>query len=200
MIEKPRSGRSRQPRFRTAMAFRALVYRCGSRSKAGMPRCVRRPLGNRLTKKKGLQLSLEPLNGRGIAGYVPKPKLWARPLKAAPREESHVVGALAVIADVETLAFLFDGGTQANDQIDDLVEDRRADAGPDQRRQHRLALRNHLGDQIVGAGVVASDVGVVGDADATERGIDQDAGAERTDDAADAMHAEHVERVVIAER
>jgi hypothetical protein len=24
-------------------------------------------------KKKGLQLALEPLNGRGIAGYVPKP-------------------------------------------------------------------------------------------------------------------------------
>jgi hypothetical protein len=25
------------------------------------------------TKRKGLQLALEPLNGRGIAGYVPKP-------------------------------------------------------------------------------------------------------------------------------
>jgi hypothetical protein len=24
-------------------------------------------------KRKGLQLSLEPLNGRGIAGYVPEP-------------------------------------------------------------------------------------------------------------------------------
>jgi hypothetical protein len=24
-------------------------------------------------KRKGLQLALEPLNGRGIAGYVPKP-------------------------------------------------------------------------------------------------------------------------------
>jgi len=27
-------------------------------------------------KRKGLQLALEPLNGRGIAGYVPEPKLW----------------------------------------------------------------------------------------------------------------------------
>jgi hypothetical protein len=25
------------------------------------------------SKRKGLQLALEPLNGRGIAGYVPKP-------------------------------------------------------------------------------------------------------------------------------
>jgi hypothetical protein len=27
-------------------------------------------------KKKGLQLALEPLNGQGIAGYVPEPELW----------------------------------------------------------------------------------------------------------------------------
>jgi hypothetical protein len=27
----------------------------------------------RETKRKGLQLALEPLNGQGIAGYVPKP-------------------------------------------------------------------------------------------------------------------------------
>jgi hypothetical protein len=27
----------------------------------------------RLTKRKGLQLALEPLNGQGIAGYVPEP-------------------------------------------------------------------------------------------------------------------------------
>ena len=41
----------------------------------------------RRRKRKGLQLALEPLNGRGIAGYVPKPELWARPPKEiAPRE------------------------------------------------------------------------------------------------------------------
>jgi hypothetical protein len=27
-------------------------------------------------KRKGLQLALEPLNGQGIAGYVPEPELW----------------------------------------------------------------------------------------------------------------------------
>ena len=31
-------------------------------------------------KRKGLQLALEPLNGQGIAGYVPEPELWARSL------------------------------------------------------------------------------------------------------------------------
>ena len=29
-----------------------------------------------LAKRKGLQLALEPLNGQGIAGYVPEPELW----------------------------------------------------------------------------------------------------------------------------
>jgi hypothetical protein len=30
-------------------------------------------------KRKGPQLALEPLNGQGIAGYVPRPELWMRP-------------------------------------------------------------------------------------------------------------------------
>ena len=52
-------------------------------------------------KRKGLQLALEPLNGRGIAGYVPKPELWTRPWWTASRENSHVVSALRVLGDVE---------------------------------------------------------------------------------------------------
>ena len=32
-----------------------------------------------MKKRKGLQLALEPLNGQGIAGYVPEPELWMRP-------------------------------------------------------------------------------------------------------------------------
>jgi hypothetical protein len=31
------------------------------------------PRRHRLKKRKGLQLALEPLNGSGIAGYVPEP-------------------------------------------------------------------------------------------------------------------------------
>ena len=76
------------------------------------------------TKRKGLQLALEPLNGRGIAGYVPKPELWTRTWWTASRENSHVVSALRVLGDVETFALDLDGGTQADDDIDDLVEDR----------------------------------------------------------------------------
>jgi hypothetical protein len=43
-------------------------------------------------KKKGLQLALEPLNGRGIAGYVPKPQFWARSHREiAPREKGYML-------------------------------------------------------------------------------------------------------------
>jgi hypothetical protein len=54
------------------------------------------PLGNLFlssgrSKRKGLQLALEPLNGRGIAGYVPEPKLRTRPARIASREELHML-------------------------------------------------------------------------------------------------------------
>jgi hypothetical protein len=42
-------------------------------------------------KRKGPQLALEPLNGQGIAGYVPEPELWARPAKVAPRENTYML-------------------------------------------------------------------------------------------------------------
>src|ERR1700710_245688 len=103
----------------------------------------------RAPKRKGPQLALEPLNGRGIAGYVPKPEFWARSRGIAPRENLHVVGALGVLGDVETFALHFDIGAQADDDIDDLVEDRRADARPHQRGGDAPALRDHLRHQIV---------------------------------------------------
>jgi hypothetical protein len=87
-------------------------------------RVLASPFGNPLRhKRKGLQLALKPLNGRGIAGYVPKPKFWTRPvLVVASREEtSHVVGALGVLGDVEAFTLGLDIGTQADDHIDDLV-------------------------------------------------------------------------------
>ncbi len=75
-------------------------------------------------KRKGPQLALEPLNGQGIAGYLPEPKLrtWSRGTES--RENSVVVGALAVVGDVQTFALLLDGRAQADDHVDDLVEDR----------------------------------------------------------------------------
>ena len=76
------------------------------------------------TKRKGLQLALEPLNGQGIAGYVPEPELWVRPLRIAPRENSHIVGALGVLGDIEAFPLGLDVDAQADDDVDDLEQDR----------------------------------------------------------------------------
>jgi hypothetical protein len=86
----------------------------------------------RAKKRKGLQLALEPLNGQGIAGYVPEPELWMRPRDndyvvpwgIAPRENLHVVSALRVLGDVEAFTLGFDVDAQADDDVDDLEEDR----------------------------------------------------------------------------
>src|ERR1700738_2531080 len=51
----------------------------------------------------------------------------------APGENLHVVSARGVLGDVETLTLHLNGGAQAYDDIDDLVEDRRTHARPDQR-------------------------------------------------------------------
>src|SRR4051812_37494141 len=53
----------------------------------GGTRTVERPATGVESKRKGPQLALEPLNGRGIAGYVPEPELWERSWEIAPREE-----------------------------------------------------------------------------------------------------------------
>jgi hypothetical protein len=49
-----------------------IVVRCGRYFCAGSPEWKSFSSPSR-AKRKGLQLALEPLNGRGIAGYVPKP-------------------------------------------------------------------------------------------------------------------------------
>src|SRR5689334_22613269 len=85
-------------------------------------------LKNCRPKKKGAPTCAGAPRRSGIAGYVPKPKLWTRSRETEPREESVVVGALAVIGDVEALALLFDRRAQPNDDVDDLVEDRGDDA------------------------------------------------------------------------
>jgi hypothetical protein len=43
---------------------------------AGIFDALRRLWQSLSEKRKGLQLALEPLNGQGIAGYVPEPELW----------------------------------------------------------------------------------------------------------------------------
>jgi hypothetical protein len=79
-------------------------------------------------EKRGPGLRWGPSTVRAFAGYLPEPQFWARARKPAPRENLHVVGALGVLDEIEAFALDFDRGTQADDHVDDLVEDRRADA------------------------------------------------------------------------
>src|SRR5438046_3121097 len=76
-------------------------------------------------KRKGLQLALEPLNGQGIAGYVPEPELWTRSLEIASRENLHIVSALRVLGDVEAFTLGLDIGAQADDDVDDIRSEER---------------------------------------------------------------------------
>ena len=67
------------------------------------------------------------------------------------------------------------------------------------RGADRPELGHHLAGEIVGASL-GDRRGVVDPALPAERGVGDDAGADRADDAADAVDAEHVQRVVILER
>src|SRR5258705_1412544 len=147
--------------------------------------------------ERGSNLRWSPSTVGALPGMCPNRSSGRDPVRSRPRENSHVVGAFGVLGDVEALAFYLNRGTQADDDIDDLVEDRRTDARPYQRRADAPGLRDHLRREVV-VGDLAG--GVIHDARATEGRIHQDAGAERADDAADAVDAEHVERVVVAER
>src|SRR5215211_871553 len=101
------------------------------------------------TKERGSNLRWSPSTVRALPGMCPKPELWARSREIAPRESLHVVCALGVLGDVEAFALDFNGGAQADEHIDDLVEDRRADAGPHQRGANAPGLRGHLRHKIV---------------------------------------------------
>src|SRR6185437_14122723 len=100
----------------------------------------------RLTQKeRGSSLRWSPSTVGALPGMCPNRSCGPRspgffPLGPGHGRRSVVVGALAVIGDVEAFALLLDRGTQAHDHVDDLVEDRRADARPQQRGQHGLAL------------------------------------------------------------
>src|SRR6201999_3313186 len=94
-----------------------------------------------------------------------------------PRENSHVVGAFGVVGEVEALTLTFDIDAQADDDIDDLVENRRADARPHQRGADAPDLGDHLRAELV-VGNLAG--GVVHDPPPTAPGVDQDAGAKCT--------------------
>ena len=107
---------------------------------------------------------------RMITADAKKPRLEAGASRWSRTVRSVVVGALAVIGEIEAFPLLFHGDAQADDQVDDLVEDRRADARPCERQQHRLDLGQHLpAERIGGDRELARLGGVVRDADAAER-------------------------------
>ncbi len=105
-----------------------------------------------------------------------------------PEEKTPLQHLLAVKTDVQTFAFLLFGDAQADDHVDDFEDDEGDDGVVDDGEAHALGLDQDLGHiAFQGAG---------GAADGLDR---EHAGEHGADDAADGMHAEGVERVVIAD-
>ena len=96
---------------------------------------------------------------------------------------------LAVQGEIETVALDFVGDPQADRHVDDLQDDQRDDRVIDDDRADADQLIDDL------ARVAFDQAGVA--AVLVDR---EHAGQDRADDAADAVDAEAVERVVIAER
>src|ERR1700750_1062170 len=118
-------------------------------STPGWSRATRRPALQ--IKERGPSLRWSPSTVRALPGMCPNRSFGRGPSwkGRAPGEPLHVVGALGVLGDVEAFAFGLAIGAQPNDDVDDLVEDRRANARPHQRGGDAPALRGHLGDQVV---------------------------------------------------
>src|SRR5580692_11423972 len=102
----------------------------------------RSPVPQFRKKERGPNLRWSPSTVGALPGMCPNRSSGRDPCELAPRENSHIVGALGVLGDVEAFAFAFDIGTQADDDIDDLVEDRRPDARPHQRGADAPGLRD----------------------------------------------------------
>ena len=85
---------------------------------------------------------------------------------------------------------------QPDGQVDQLVGDERDHARPDDRGADAPELRDHLRAHVEVTDLVRH---IVVDAGATDRGIGEYPSEDRAEYAADAVHAEHVERVVVAE-
>ncbi len=120
-------------------------------------------------------------------------------LRSSQDIASWIVSALAVIGNVETFEFGLFRHPEANDQVDELVKNGRPYTGPEKSEQHGLHLDQHLRFHVVLARRGKAGLQrIVGETDAAEVGRDQNAGADRPDDAADAMDAEDIEGIVIA--
>src|SRR5690606_22915522 len=99
-----------------------------------------------------------------------------------------VIGRLAMRGEVETLALVFLARPEPDEGVHRLVEDVRTDAAPQDGDGDRRDLDDDLRED---REILA--------ARAAERRRGEDARADGADDSADAVHAEDVEAVVIAE-
>src|SRR5262245_65795238 len=116
---------------------------------------------------------------------------WAPPTARAvpglrPNRISSVNG-LAVQREIETLALHLIADAQSDEDVDDLEDDQRHDGVVDEDDDDALDLVDHLHrvafDQAGGAAVL----------------LDREhAGEQRADDAADGVHADGVERDIVA--
>src|SRR5262245_47116020 len=86
--------------------------------------------------------------GSGLATEAPRRTGRCR-VPPQPYRLLHVVGALAVIVEIEAFALLVYGRPQADRVVDDLVDDQRTDAGPRQGHEHALALGPDLRGEVV---------------------------------------------------
>ena len=80
---------------------------------------------NRLKKERGSNLRWSPSTVGALPGMCPNRSSGRDPRgRPRPRENSHIVGALGVLGNIEALTLGFDIGAQADDDVDDLVDDR----------------------------------------------------------------------------
>src|SRR5438477_3908276 len=99
----------------------------------------------------------------------------------------NLVRGFAVLRGVEAEDFLALGDAQSDEDIDELQDHERHDRRVDDRRGHRDCLDAELPGVAVDEPVLRA---------AVDRDGREDAGRERAPRAADAVHPEHVERVV----
>src|SRR5262245_7034424 len=163
----------------------------------------RRPTMPKEKSKSAPNVQISPFSslGNGLARRLrkerapgPKPERlkWRRRLGRRPGGHvSASVDRFAVLGEIEPFAFHVRGDPESHQHLDDQQQHEGDDAAPQQGRDHAIDLGDHLArvavdpaDRILGAG---DELG------------GEDAGQERAHDAADAVDAEGVERVVVLE-
>ena len=100
-----------------------------------------------------------------------------------------------MLADVEAFALLLFGDAQADDEVDDLVRDERDDRRPDDRDRRPPWPGSGTAPRCRDSRVVPVTQSCT-EPGPPRIGRVEDAGQQRAEDAADGVHAEHVERVV----